>query len=300
MTGTIADPATFAQVISSTRVIPGDTIIMRGGTYTGDWLVVVAGAAESPLTFRPYTGETVIIQGGLTLSGAYTEWQNITIQQPDPAKLPVYMIEPGTKLTDCDISGGFIGVEWYGSGTGSLIRCNIHNTVSYGIYTHNHNGGEREIIDCLFSNIGGYYDLHMYSDNNFVKDYLVSGCTFGKQVVVHAGAITNIRFLNNTFSGTQLKLGNGQTVEDPREFVVTGNTFNGNAGIRAWTCSNLNISGNIFAVQTENIGLIRGANEISLNIDQNQYTGGSFLLEGVVKSWQEWQAAGYDANGTYQ
>ena len=155
MTGTIYNPAKFSDVVNCDKIIPGDTIVMRGGTYTGDWVVTVSGSAENPVKFISHSNEVVIIRGSLILQGQYTEWSNITIQQPDTTKPAIHMTAVGTKLIDCDISGGFIGVEWFGSGIGKLLRCNIHNTTSYGMYTHNNGGGLREIADSMIYDTEG-------------------------------------------------------------------------------------------------------------------------------------------------
>jgi hypothetical protein len=295
---TINDPIRFSEVLASQNVIPGDVLHLRGGTYLGN-AINFQGTAEAPITVQPYNGEPVIFDGMVSVTGLYTHLKNITFRNTDPTKSTVYITGFGIELDTCDISGAFLGVSWFGSGFGKLINCAFHDTGSYGIYTHNHVGGAREITDCTFTDIGGAYDLHMYSDSaNAVRDYTVSGCTFGKLVVSHGSEVTNVKYLNNTF-GAQLKLGNGLTVEDLREFVVTGNTFTGASAIRALTCSRLDISQNIFSSET-NIELTRGANETSLSIDQNEYTGGAFAIGGAAKTWQEWQAAGYDAAGTYQ
>jgi hypothetical protein len=307
MTGTIANPATFAEVIVSPKVIPGDTIIMRGGTYTGDWIILVGGTLAKPVIFKAYEGETVTIQGGLHLQKPYTTWQNITIQQPDANKLPVYCAVPGMRLVDCDISGGHIGINWFYNGAGALVRCNIHHTASYGMYTHN-DGGLREITDCVFSDIGGYYSLHFYSESeNHIHDYLISGCTVDKPVIVHGSDVANVSFIGNTFN-SWLKIGNGYSADDVRQVLVSGNTFAGmGSGVTGFSWSDLEIVDNTFAIVTDqstgqqtNIFLLAGENEQRTVIDRNAYTDGDFNLENEIITFAVWQAAGYDANGTYQ
>lgn len=303
---TIDNPISLGVALTSVNVIPGDAIYLRAGTYTGDWLSSIAGTAEAPVTIQPYEDpithelEPVTIDGPLRIAGAYTHWLNLTLQNSIPNRSTVYMTMPGTELQDCDVSGAYLGVEWFGSGVGKIDTCTFHDTGSYGIYTSNHLGGLREITDCTFTNIGSFYDLHAYSESsNAVRDYLVSGCTFGKFVVVHSPiAVTNIEFTGCTF-GAPLHLGNGLTIMDDREFDVNGNTFDGSSGIRAWTCSVLSVLSNVFAVQTSNIVLVLGENEVTTSIDSNDYTGGTFSIDGVSKSWTEWQAAGYDLNGSY-
>lgn len=308
MTGVITNPIRFASVISNPRVIPGDEIILRGGTYTGNWVVNVKGAENAPVVFRAYKNETVNIVGGLTLAGDYTEWHKINVYQPDASKYPVYISRPGTKLIEVDVSGGFIGIGWFGSGVGELRRVNVHNTTSYGLYTHNHNGGLREITDCVFSEIGGYYAMHLYSESaNKVRDYMVSACTINKPTIVHGAEVANVNFIGNTFN-SWIKFGNGQTDTDFRQGVISENVFQGmSSGINAVSWSHLEVLDNSFAIvqnpqttEKTNIYLYPGNNAVSTLIDRNTYIQGMFFIDNVQKSFSQWQAGGYDAAGIYQ
>lgn len=47
------------------QLSPGDTLYLRGGTYFENVYCAVAGTAEKPITIRSYTGERVVIDGGL-------------------------------------------------------------------------------------------------------------------------------------------------------------------------------------------------------------------------------------------
>jgi len=59
------------MALSSPNVIPGDTIYLHGGTYTGNFTCSVSGTEALPITVQAYPGETVIIDGGLTVTGDY-------------------------------------------------------------------------------------------------------------------------------------------------------------------------------------------------------------------------------------
>ena len=65
--GTIGDPWTLAVAFAggypANRVQPGDTVWIRGGTYTGQYLCQLSGTAGNPITFRGYPGERVTIDG---------------------------------------------------------------------------------------------------------------------------------------------------------------------------------------------------------------------------------------------
>jgi hypothetical protein len=307
---TIDNPIKFLTLITSSRVVPGDTIYMRGGTYSGDWITSIAGTLANPVVVQPYNNEPVTIRGSLQIGGAYTHWNDITVinETANDVNSAVYITQAGTELDGFDISssGANMGISWFGSGVGNLLNSTIHDTGSYGIYTHNHGGGAREITNCVFAaSIAGYYSIHLFRDGgNIVQDYTLSGCTFYKPVICHAVEVSNMAFTNNNFH-TWLKVGNGRTIEDIREAVITGNTFDGEGtGIIVIDASTLQITGNTFAVTQIpnlrcNISLQTNTNEVSTTINTNNYTGGNFVLQEVAKTWQQWQAAGYDAAGSY-
>jgi hypothetical protein len=47
------------------KLIPGDTLCLRGGIYYESVIVAVSGAAEEPITIRSHSGEMAIIDAGL-------------------------------------------------------------------------------------------------------------------------------------------------------------------------------------------------------------------------------------------
>ncbi len=311
MTGTITNPIKFASVITHAGVLPGDSIYLRGGTYTGDWITSINGTSEAPITIQPYNNEPVTINGSLQIGGIHTHWRDITIinSADNVVNSALYLTQPGTWIDGFDIScsGAMQGISWFGSGVGKLINSTIHNTLDYGIYAHNHLGGLREITNCTFSNIGGYYDIHLYSDGNKVRDYVISGCTMNKPRVVHSGyEVSGIKFINNTFHNW-LKIGNGRTVVDTRESIVTGNVFEGEGiGLSIIDPSTTQVLDNTFVVkqrpnQQVNIGISHNINFVGEVIDGNHYTSGLFSLEDVYpKTFTEWQGFGYDLQGTYK
>lgn len=306
---TVDDPVKFAYLVSSPNVLPGDVIYLRGGTYTGDWVTSFAGTLANPVTIQPYENEPVTIRGSLQIGGVHTHWNDITIinETDNAVASALYLTTAGTWIDGFNIScsGAQQGISWFGSGAGKLLNSTIHDTLDYGIYAHNHNGGTREITNCIFSSIGGYYAIHLFSDGNKVRDYVVSGCTINKPVIVHSGIeVSGIQFLSNTFN-SWLKFGNSQTVSDPRSGVIDGNTFQGQgSGLTALSWSELTITDNIMAVvqsgiEKTNVSLYPGANLISTSIDRNAYTSGDFYIDNIEKTFAQWQAAGYDAAGTY-
>lgn len=50
---------------AGTRLSPGGTLVLRGGTYHEHVVLTVSGTAEQPVTIRGYPGELAVLDGGL-------------------------------------------------------------------------------------------------------------------------------------------------------------------------------------------------------------------------------------------
>lgn len=295
---TVTTQAEFDSVMAGGSQ-PGAIIILHGEFQLSQFLSI-AGTQENPV--RVFGGDATLY-GQLSIDGVHTHWHDLHVIAP-PEQYTVWMVREGTRLSHCDLAGGYIGVCWFGSGEGVIEDSHIHGTSGYGLYSHNHLGGLREIINCTFENIGGYYGMHFYSDANRIRDYIVAGCTVDKPVIVHSGAeVSNVNFIENNFHSA-LKLGNGFSVSNKRQYIVTGNTFSGTEGITVWSWSDLVMLDNVFDIEPAtwalNVHVRHGENEKNTLIDNNSYAPGWFVIDNVDWiNFESWQAAGYDANGVY-
>src|SRR5438445_11015133 len=81
--GTRDRPWDLATALSGGRgrVQPGDTIWLRGGTYTGNFDGTLTGTSAAPIVVRQYPGERATIDGNLHVNGAYAIywWLEITL-----------------------------------------------------------------------------------------------------------------------------------------------------------------------------------------------------------------------------
>lgn len=89
--GDIGQPVTLQRILYSSTVIPGDTIILRAGTYSIDdenfgtlgaapgLGFAFIGTPELPITIRAYPGERVILDGRVFLSGQYLILQDVEL-----------------------------------------------------------------------------------------------------------------------------------------------------------------------------------------------------------------------------
>jgi hypothetical protein len=74
--GSIVNPWDLQTALTSAIVRPGDTLYLRGGTYAGDFISSLYGTSLKPVIVRPYADEIPIIDGSLSINGAYTQWHD--------------------------------------------------------------------------------------------------------------------------------------------------------------------------------------------------------------------------------
>ena len=70
--GTLGSPGNLTNAFSgfgwASSISPGDTIWMRGGTYSGPYSCDLSGASNAPIIIRNYQGERAVIDGGETFN----------------------------------------------------------------------------------------------------------------------------------------------------------------------------------------------------------------------------------------
>lgn len=187
---TINDPAKFADVIKSTKIIPGDVLLLRGGTYKGDWDIEIGGSSELPIKIMPYQNEHVIIDGWTRLLRSNVWLQDLELMDSDLNRVS----DVNTSSLEINGSGFSVvgclvhdlhdsGIFWFGSGPGQIVECVIYNNggrwttgggYGHGIYTHNNGGGARLISRNIFFDQIGDYTFQVYSGGqNYLLDYTI-------------------------------------------------------------------------------------------------------------------------------
>jgi parallel beta-helix repeat protein len=92
--GTSASPWDLQTALSGARgkVQPGDTVWIRGGTYSNGGALTVGGSATASVTFSGYPGETAIIKRQFQGTASYVTIQNLVFEGPiDGATNQVYL-----------------------------------------------------------------------------------------------------------------------------------------------------------------------------------------------------------------
>jgi len=201
MAGTIDEPVTLTVALASNAIIPGDTIYLRGGVYSGDFKSVLIGTEVKPIIIRPYPGEIAIIDGSLEINGQYTIWQDLiftyygwekrTTEIPggDAADMPVDKSVDITnrynKIINCVMHNtcGFYtmaesaGSEIYGNlmfrfGFSGPDRGHVH-----GIYAQNHADYPQSVVENNISFEHFATGLKFYSEGGYFDNYRIKGNT---------------------------------------------------------------------------------------------------------------------------
>lgn len=83
-TGTSASPWSLQTALSGAggKVLPGDTVWIRGGTYPNGGSLSVGGNATASVTFSGYPGESAIIKNQFSGTASYVVIQNLIFEGP--------------------------------------------------------------------------------------------------------------------------------------------------------------------------------------------------------------------------
>jgi hypothetical protein len=115
--GSISKPWRTIQKASNNSH-PGNTILVRAGTYSEEVDIAVSGTASNYITYMPYPGETVILDGNQSLGRLfflynidYIRIKGFTIRNTvnEPAiyidRSSDYIIVEGNTITNCNVGG---------------------------------------------------------------------------------------------------------------------------------------------------------------------------------------------------
>jgi hypothetical protein len=195
-TGSFANPWRLQTALSQPAVVdPGDTIWMRGGTYSGSFTSGLTGSLLSPIVLRSYPGEMARIDGAgvsgsqsiLTVSGAYTVYRDFEVMSstnPNPnggqfsRPQGLNVFAPNNKFVNLIVHDtgqgfGFWEAATNSEITGCLIYYNGNSQLDHGIYTQNLNGTKKLLDNILFRNYG--FGVHAYATNAHLNNYEIKG-----------------------------------------------------------------------------------------------------------------------------
>jgi uncharacterized protein YjdB len=298
------------------KVQPGDTIWLRGGTYTGAFGTNLNGTASAPIIVRQYPGERATIDGGsvalsgtdvLTVNGSYTwywgfEVMNSYPQRTDPnagtgsplrgdgvyvnsahdvklINLIVHDVGHGTYTEDAAHNIEIYGWIIYNGGTQSSARSDGH-----GIYIKNDGTGWKVARDnVIFDQFG--FGIHGYAESGTHLLQLV----FDGNVLFNNGTPSNYDNPNMQLGGTVVA--DRDSVTNNMIFYSPGvSSSNGNVRIGYSSTKNgtATVSNNYFIGGTQTLDVGYWTN---LGVQGNTIVAPSMVVmqnDGAAASTQHW------------
>lgn len=180
--GTLIDPWTFRVAIENggyptNTLVHGDTVWLRGGTYTGQFLCQLSGADGSPITFRGYPGERPIIDGNYNPAETGNTFATIRVMGTTG-----YIWCRDLEFTNSQTDRWCLGLPTPSRGDSfmswvpgcKLINCVLHDDgeAIYSVKT-----AEKAEYHGNLTYYGGYWTLENEKDAGIVIDLIPAGGT---------------------------------------------------------------------------------------------------------------------------
>lgn len=320
--GTVIDPMTLAEALQSPRIKPGHTLYLRGGVYSGDVTSDLAG-----VTIRPHEDERPIIDGAVTINGAYTTWQGIEFRysgwptrvsaEPgnDPQDIPIkwlHIYGPGSRLIDCTMHD-LAGVGWWRDATDSEISgCHMYNNGWIGpdrghgpaIYAQNANAGDKLVKDCVICPSYSFTGFQFFGTQTAPLDrfHIENNILIGTRFILGGGMpVNDAHVIGNLLWQSVMQIGYNSPLNGSAEIR---DNYIGLASIAPHTLTELQMTGNTMINRDgiELMSLTMPNVPHNYAIDGNAYQSNRTAVlwnDAILQDFAQWQASGYDAGGTF-
>jgi len=277
------------------KVQPGDTIWLRGGTYTSAINTTVTGTAAAPIVVRQYPGERAILDanGGTSgtsrgdffiVSGSYVTFWGFEVMDSDPNRLtstrPNLVIANAShlKFINLIVHDGGIGFYTYPEQTDiEIYGCLIYNNGwqqpdfgnGHGIYAKSTSGPVYLRDNVIFNQFG--YGVHVYANAG-------------------SGGVNNIHVEGNvSFNNGAI---DADPVNSPNANILYGG---GDPATGGGVVDNMTFFSPNVGVHNLVLGYSSTAN-IDLTVQNTYAVGGQAVYE--VGSWQSFTMTGNSAFGS--
>ena len=226
---------------ASSRVQPGDTVWLRGGTYRGNFRSMLSGTASQPIVVRQYPGERAIVDGATGNStastwyvgGQYSVYWGFELINSDPNRVlssterrynVVANYANHTKYVDLIVHDG--GVAFYNESPYydvEIVGCIIYNEGWQGpdrghghaIYLRSNTGPVTARDNIMFNQFG--YGVHVFTnpgEGQLDNIHLDGNVSFNNGTLSNNSSSSNILFGGDDYS-TGGVLQNNMTYESP-------------------------------------------------------------------------------------
>jgi len=267
------------------KVQPGDTVWLRGGTYTSATPIysTLAGSASAPVVVRQYPGERAILDARgatsptsrgdfFTVQGNYSQFWGFEVTDSDPNRSvntrPNLIVVNAShiKLVNLIVHDGGIGFYTFSE----PLDIEIYGCLAY-------NNGWQESV---FGNGHGIYAKSSSGPVYLRENILFNQFGYGIHIFTIAGpdGLTNIHAEGN------VSFNNGSVDTDPANSPNANILFGGSVAVRNGTLvDNMTYFSPNVGVHSLLIGFGTTANQ-DLTVRNNYAVGGLLLLE--VGRWQ--------------
>jgi hypothetical protein len=216
--GTVGSPLSLSKALSSSSpAVAGDTIWVRGGTYSGAYVSYLNGSASAPIIVRNYPGERAILDAnnsaaqssGILLSvfGSNTYFWGLELTDSNPSRVDsggpdqpngVYLnSSQNIKFINMiihDMPGQGMGLWAENTDAevnGCLVYYNGTNHWDHGIYLQNQNGNKKLKDNIILEQAS--HGIHAYgSTAAFLDNITLDGNTVFESGGLLGGAERNI------------------------------------------------------------------------------------------------------------
>ena len=304
--GSLAHPWDLNTALAggSGKVQAGDTVWMRGGTYTGDFRTALAGAQGRPIVFRQYPGERATIDGTLRADGPDIAFWGFEVMRSAPTgRLPAVesrgarqkfinliihdAAQQGITFWDEAVDAEEYGNIVYNNGT--------HENLDHGTYVHNMSGTKLIMDNVFFNNLA--YGIHVYAgptDGTQRNVHVIGNVSFNNGTIsnVYAAkgniiigadspdegmqAVDNLLYFSST-AGENLRVGYTAANHD---VLVTGNTVWGGGTafvVGQWTSAL--VQGNTFGGSADMVSLLNAPGSYS-------WSGNDYYRQATAQAWR--------------
>jgi len=303
-TGSTTQPWNLATALAQPSVLrPGDTIWVRGGTYTGSFTSLLRGTAAAPIIVRGYPGERATIDGQIRTSGAYAWFWGLEVMKSNPVGVgPTWMgvdnRAPGTRLINLvvhDASASGIG-DWMEAPNSEVYGCLLYNNglsnnLDHGIYVENQTGSKRLADNIIFTNLA--YGIHQYASTGQAIDSIhiegnilfnsstISSTSWRDADILVGGSVPvrgSIVTQNYSYrSDQQMTADVGYHVSVNQDLTLTDNYFVGALSVLNWTTAT--VTGNTVYNFTGNMVANSG------NLAGTAWSGNTFFGNAAAATW---------------
>lgn len=333
--GSITKPWDLVTALNAPALKPGDTLLLRGGTYTNpsNFIINKDATAAQPITMKSYPGEWAVIDGKsspntgvVVVNGDWWvlrdfEVTNTALPRTEGRGQGFVTYGAGTKIIntvvhDTNTCVGFWSTVTNGEMNGNILyNCGV-TRFDHGIYTQNPDGSTKIFTENIVSNSFGY-NVHGYSSsgalkgfefyrNVFVENDGINPAPDGNNVMIGGSQpAERVKFIGNLVYGSPrhnsvgLRVGYSGSVQN-RDFLIEDNYIAQSQPLTFLNATEITGQRNTTVTHATNTSHILLVNSSLNSWNNNSYYKGKFYA-GNGLTFEQWKAqTGMDGNSSWQ